>query len=33
MFATGIQKETLKSTKLSILEESQIEAYRIPELG
>ena len=33
IFATVIQKETLKSSKLSTLEESEIEAYRIPELG
>ena len=33
MFATVIQKETLKSPKFSTLEESEIEAYRIPELG
>ena len=33
MLATVIQKETLKSPKLSTLDESEIEAYRIPELG
>jgi len=30
MFATMIQKETLKSPKLSTLEKSEIEAYHIP---
>jgi len=33
MFVTVIQKETLNSPKLSTLEVSEIEAYRIPELG
>jgi len=33
MFATVIQKETLKSPKFSTLEESEIETYRIPKLG
>jgi len=33
MFATVIQKETLKSPKFFTLEESEIEAYPIPELG
>jgi len=33
MFAAVIQKETLKSPKFFTLEESEIEAYRILELG
>jgi len=33
MFATVIQQETLKSPKFFTLEGSEIEAYRIPEMG
>jgi len=33
MFVAVIKKKTLKSLKLSTLEESEIEAYRIPEVG
>jgi len=33
IFATVIEKETLKSPKFSTLEESEIEVYSFPELG